>query len=130
MSNEEIREKVLTDAMAELKSKACAVIESIMSGLYTDYLPHVVSDTESNIAYRVEGCLKNLIEGKIERASPDMIWLGDGYGNKHCVHLGIHTMHLKHLCDIAGKTIENNRIKQLENEVELLRSQLNASYRR
>ena len=131
MTNEEIREKVLADAMAELKTNASAVIESIMSELYGDYLPHVASDTESNISYRVEGCIKSLLAGKIERTeNKDHIWLNDGCGNYHLVTLADYSSALKPLCDLMGATIENNRISQLEKEVESLKSQLQDAYRR
>ena len=132
MTNEEIREKVLTDAMAELKTKAGAVIESIMSELYGDYLPHVVSDTESNIAYRVEGCIRSMISGKYaksENGSP-LVWVEDGYGHEHLINLASYNMALKPLCDLMGETIQSERIKQLENEVESLKIQLQDAYRR
>lgn len=60
---EETRERILTDALEELKQKAGAVIESIMGDLYSDYLPHVVGDTEGNISNRVTGCVKNYYSG-------------------------------------------------------------------
>lgn len=131
MSNEEIREKILADAMSELKTSAGSVIEAVMSNLYSDYLPHVVSDTESNIAYRVEGCINSLLSGKIERTeNKDHVWINDGYGNDHLVTLADYSAALKPLCDLMGSTIENNRIKQLEKEVESLKNQLQDAYRR
>ena len=44
------KEKILQDALEELKQKAGDVLEDIMSRLYTDYLPYVETDTECNIA--------------------------------------------------------------------------------
>ena len=132
MDNEEIREKVLTDAMADLKSKAGAVIESIMSELYTDYLPHVASDTESNIAYRVEGCIRNMIAGTYEKAEQgnDLVWISDGYGHEHLINLASYNLTLKPLCDLMGETIQSNRIKQLEDKVQCLENQLRERYSR
>ena len=132
MTSEEIREKVLTNAMVELKTKAGAVIESIMSSLYTEYLPHVASDTESNIAYRVEGCIRSMISGKYvksESGSP-LVWVEDGYGHEHLINLASYNMALKPLCDLMGETIQSERIKQLENEVDSLKSQLQDAYSR
>ena len=132
MTNEEIREKVLTDAMAELKTKAGAVIESIMSNLYTEYLPHVAGDTESNIAYRVEGCIRSMISGKYVKSESgsQLVWVEDGYGHEHLINLASYNMALKPLCDLMGETIQSERIKQLEKEVDSLKSQLQDAYRR
>src|SRR3990167_2362008 len=130
MSNEEIREKILAEAMADLKTRAGEVITDIMSGLYGDYLPLVVSDTDSNISSRVEGCLRNIMDGYIERHSDNLSWVDDTYGNRHLINVGSYNLILKPLCDLMGDTIQSNRIKQLEDEVESLRSQLKDAYRR
>lgn len=127
MNDTEIREQILTQALEELKQKAGAVIESIMSDLYTDYLPHVVDDTDANISYRVEGCIKNILQGKII-PNGDFIHVNDDYGYEHMVNLAQYNMNLKPLCDIMGETIHTNRIKQLEQEVESLKSQLKNAY--
>jgi uncharacterized protein involved in exopolysaccharide biosynthesis len=130
-NNETIREKILAQAMQELKERASSVINDIMGDLYTEYLPHVADDTENNIQYRVEGCIKNILQGKItETDSGGMFWVDDGYGNDHLVNLMACNLDLKPLTDIMGETIQTQRIKQLEDEVESLKSQLKDSYRR
>lgn len=127
---EEIREQILTEAMEELKQKAGAVIESIMGDLYTDYLPHVVGDTEGNISNRVTGCIKNIIQGRIRELEdhPNFFYVNDGYGYDHLVSIGSYGLDLKPLADIMGETIQTNRIEQLEREVESLKSQLKNAY--
>ena len=130
MSNEEIREKILAEAMAELKAKASEVIGGIMSDLYSDYLPHVVGDTDANISYRVEGCLQNMAQGKFEHIGGDLAWVNDSYGYSHSISLTTYQRALKNLCDLMGETITNNRIKQLESDIELLQNQLRDAYRR
>lgn len=132
MTNEEIREKILLEAMGELKAKAGAVIESIMSDLYGEYLPHVASDTESNISYRVEGCIKSMIAGKyrVSTTSDEHVWVNDGHGNDHLIVLASYADTLKPLCDLMGETIQSNRIKQLEDKIESLQNQLQDAYRR
>lgn len=130
MNNDiEIREQILTQALEELKQKAGAVIESIMSDLYSDYLPHVVGDTDANISYRVEGCIKNILQGKIT-PNGDFIHVNDDYGYEHMVNLAHYNMNLKPLCDIMGETIQTNRIKQLEQEVANLTVRLQDAYRK
>ena len=132
MTNEEISEKILLEAMGELKTKAGEVIESIMSDLYSEYLPHVVSDTESNISYRVEGCIRSMLAGKytVSESYPDHVWVNDGYGNDHLIVLASYADTLKPLCDLMGETIQANRIKQLEDKIESLQNQLQDAYRR
>ena len=130
-NNETIREKILTEAMENLKKSAGAVIEGIMGDLYTDYLPHVAGDTESNIQYRVEGCIKNILQGNIQlvKGHPTVFYVNDNYGSEHHISLS-HYFDWKPLCDVLGATIQTQRIKQLEQEVESLKSQLKDSYRR
>jgi hypothetical protein len=132
MNNDyEIREQILAQALEELKQKAGAVIESIMSDLYSDYLPHVVSDTDANISYRVEGCINNILQGKIQLVDghPDVFYVNDRYRSDHHISLS-HYFDWKLLCDSLGETIQTNRIKQLEQEVQSLKQQLQDSYRR
>jgi hypothetical protein len=128
---EEIRERILSEALEELKQKAGAVIESIMSDLYSDYLPHVVGDTDANISYRVEGCIKNILQGNIQlvKGHPEVFYVNDQYGSDHHISLS-HYFDWKLLCDIMGETIQTNRILQLESEVQSLKQQLQDSYRR
>lgn len=129
---EETRERILSEALEELKQKAGSVIESIMSDLYSDYLPHVVGDTDANISYRVEGCIKNILQGKVrtDEDYPDLCWVDDTYGSRHMVNLSPYSVDLKPLCDIMGETIQTNRIKQLEQEVANLTVRLQGAYRK
>jgi hypothetical protein len=131
MNNDyETRERILTQALEELKVKAGAVIESIMGNLYSDYLPHVVDDTDGNISNRVTGCVKNIIQGSIRVCEnyPNFFYVSDGYGYDHLVNLDSHNLNLKPLCDIMGETIQTSRIEQLEWEVETLKAQLKSAY--
>ena len=130
MNDYEIREQVLTKALEQLKERAGAVIQSVMGDLYSDYLPHVVGDTDSNISYRVKGCIENIMEGKIkvDEAYPNFFYVNDGYGYDHLISLASYGLNLKPLCDIMGETIQTNRIKQLEQEVESLKIQLKNAY--
>lgn len=129
MNDHETRERILSEALEELKQKAGAVIESIMSDLYSDYLPHVVGDTDANIGYRVEGCIKNILQGKII-PNGDFFHVNDDYGSEHMINLAHYNLNLKPLVDIIGETIQTSRIKQLEQEVANLTVRLQDAYRR
>ena len=128
MNNDyEIRERILSEALEEIRQKVGSELNSIMSNLYSDYLPHVVGDTDANISYRVEGCIKNILQGKII-PNGDFFHVNDDYGSEHMINLAHYNLNLKPLVDIMGETIQTNRIKQLEQEVESLKAQLKNAY--
>jgi hypothetical protein len=130
-SSEEVREELLLKAMDNLKTHAKDVIDGIMGDLYCEYLPHVVTDTESNIGNRVDGVIRNLISGKFERLGESpMVKVSDGYQCEHYISLNSYDGMVKPLCDLMGPAIVEARVKQLENEVSSLRQQLEDAYRR
>ncbi|WP_454863324.1 hypothetical protein [Pseudomonas hormoni] len=130
-SNEEVREELLLKAMDHLKAQARDVIDGIMGDLYCEYLPHVVTDTESNIGSRVDGVIRNLIAGKFERLGDSpMVKVSDSYQCEHYISLNSYDGMVKPLCDLMGPEIVGARVKQLENEVQSLRQQLEDAYRR
>ena len=128
-SNEEVRKELLLKAMGHLKAQAQAVIEGIMGDLYCEYLPHVVTDTDSNIGNRVTGVIKNLIAGKFEKVSESMVKVSDSYQCEHYIGFNSYDDLVKPLCDLMGPEIVGARIKQLENEVESLKRHLEEAYR-
>lgn len=130
-SNEEVREELLLKAMERLKTQAKGVIDGIMGDLYCEYLPHVVTDTESNIGSRVDGVIRNLMAGKFERLGESaMVKVSDSYQCEHYISINSYDSMVKPLCDLMGPEIVGARVKQLENEVESLRQQLEQAYRR
>jgi len=130
MNNDyETRERILSEALEEIRQKVGSELNSIISNLYSDYLPHVVGDTDANISYRVEGCIKNILQGKII-PNGDFFHVNDDYGSEHMINLAHYNLNLKPLVDIMGETIQTNRILQLESEVQNLKQQLQDSYRR
>lgn len=124
-----VREEILLSAMSKLKAEATTVIGNIMSDLYSDYLPHVETDTESNISYRVDGVVHNLLAGKFERLDERLVKVGDGQRRNHFIHINNYDDLVKPLCAAMGADIESARIKQLENELQSLRQQLESAYR-
>lgn len=129
-SNEKVREELLLKAMDQLKAQAKEVIDGVMGQLYCDYLPHVVTDTDSNIGNRVAGVIKNLIAGKIEKVSDSMVRVSDDYWADHYISFGPYEALVKPLCDLMGPEIVGARVKQLESEVETLKRQIQDAYRR
>lgn len=129
-SNEEVREELLVKAMDSLKTQAKEVIDGIMGDLYCDYLPHVVTDTDSNIGNRVTGVIRNLIAGKFEKVGGSMVKVSDNYQAEHFISFSSWDAMVKPLCDLMGQEIVGARIKQLEHEVASLNQQLESAWRR
>lgn len=129
-SNEEVREELLTKAMESLKAQAKEVIDGIMGDLYCEYLPHVVTDTDSNIGNRVSGVIKNLIAGKFEKVGGSMVKVSDSYQAEHFISFSSWDAMVKPLCDLMGPEIVGARVKQLEHEVASLNQQLESAWRR
>ncbi|MEE3504876.1 hypothetical protein QN399_01115 [Pseudomonas sp. 10C3] len=125
---EEIRQDLLMAALTELKTKAAQVVADVMGQLYCDYLPHVDTDTESNIGNRVDGVIRNLVAGKFEKKSDSMVSVSDSYGRDHYVHINSYDGLVKPLCDLMGPEIVSARVKQLEDEVKSLKQQLGGAY--
>lgn len=129
-SNEGVREELLAQAMNQLKAQAKEVIDGIMGDLYCDYLPHVVTDTDSNIGNRVSGAIKNLIAGKFEKVGGSMVKVSDSYQAEHFISFSSWDAMVKPLCDLMGPEIVGARVNQLENEVASLKQQLESAWRR
>ena len=129
-SNEEVREELLAQAMNQLKAQAKEVIDGIMGDLYCDYLPHIVTDTDSNIGNRVSGVIKNLIAGKFEKVGGSMVKVSDSYQAEHFISFSSWDAMVKPLCDLMGPEIVDARVKQLEHEVASLNQQLESAWRR
>lgn len=125
MSNSiEHREQVLSAALEELKERMTEVMQGVASSLYTDYLPHVETDTESNIGNRAAGVVKNLIQGNFTQVGGLQVEVADDYGCNHYIQLASYSQLVKPLCDAMGEEIKGERIKQLEQEVKHLRDSL------
>ena len=127
------KEKILQEALEELKQKAGDVLEDIMSNLYTDYLPHIETDTECNISYRVAGCIENILQGKITRVSEQSFTVSDTYGVEHLVSVRGWRMDMKQLAvallPSMGETILKERIKELEEQNQRLVEEIKQAYR-
>lgn len=127
-TSQEHRQQILENAMAELKEQASKVITDIMGDLYVNYLPHVESDTESNICFRATGIVKNLVAGKFRDVRNGLVEVSDGYGCNHYMPLTSYERLVGPLVDQMGEQIKGARIKQLEDEVAHLREMLNNRY--
>ena len=130
LNHEQHRQALLERAMEKLKVEARTVIDGVMGDLYCDYLPHVLGDTEANLGNRVSGVIHNMIAGKFERLNESMVKVSDSHGFEAYISLTSYGALVRPLCELMGTEIVGARVQRLENEVESLKQQLNAAYRR
>lgn len=120
--NDEAKEKYLQDMLSEFATKMKEVAEDVIGSVETEYLPHVLSDTECNVADRTADCIKDILLGRFEVVG------------EHIVVNGVHvwlTNYDRLATEIytkAQKQIDNLTIKELESKVRNLESQLKEAY--
>lgn len=120
--NDEVKEKYLQNMLSEFAAKMKEVAEDVIGSVETEYLPHVLSDTECNVALRTEECVKNILLGRFEVVGDDIVVNG--------VHVWL-TNYDRLATEIytkAQKQVDNLTIKELESKVRNLESQLKEAY--
>lgn len=126
---EQYIERKLMETLNSFKESMQKVAEDAVSEVYGDVLPYVVSDTEFNIANRVEGCIKNLIAGDFQDVSTDelsiFLQVSDSYGMNHRIHIANYTKMFDKIYEMYKDDLQNEKIKALESEVKILRGAVN-----
>lgn len=126
------KERLLQETMKRFQEQLKTITEEVLSDLNCDLLPHVYGDTESNISFRIDKIINNILAGKIERVDTAnnllMFKVEDGYDFHTYVSLGAYSDLIEPIWKEFGKDIENIRIKQLEEEVLELKSRLHLAY--
>ena len=79
------KEQILINAMKNLKASAKAAIDDVMLDLYTDYLPHVETDTDSNIGLIARSIVENILRGRFEKADNGGMLVEDKTGVWHLI---------------------------------------------
>ena len=120
--NDEAKEKYLQDMLSEFANKMKEVAEDVIGSVETEYLPHVLSDTECNVAYRTADCIQSILLGRFEVVGDYIVVNG--------VHVWL-TNYDRLATEIytkAQKQVDNLMIKELESKVRNLESQLKEAY--
>lgn len=127
-------ENKLTQELDKFRESMKFIADEAMGNVYADVLPHIASDTEFNITNRVEGVVKNLIEGNFEDISTERLKpylrVSDNYGMYVHIHMSEHSKMCESLYEKFKGDIENNVVTSLKDEVRQLKHQLESSYRR
>ena len=120
--NDEAKEKYLQNMLSEFATKMKEVAEDVIGSVETEYLPHVLSDTECNVAYRTADCIQSILLGRFEVVGDYIVVNG--------VHVWL-TNYDRLATEIyakAEKQVDNLTIKELESKVRNLEASLKESY--
>lgn len=126
MTNEQ-QEAFLTEKLKEFTDKMTEAAKDVIADVYCDYLPHVMSDTECNVAIQTENAIRNILEGRftvdgdylITNQRSVRIYLANSYGKL-----------ASNIYNTMPDKIENLTIKELEAKIKSLQSELDNAYRR
>lgn len=119
---EDYKQQLLEGVMKTFQEKLEDAAITAISNIQTDYLPHVLGNTESNVSFRIDKIINNIVAGKFEKVDAsnnllNMFKVEDGYGFHTYVRFGNYSDIIKPIWEMFGKEVENARIKQLEQEV-------------
>lgn len=123
MKQEDI-DKLLEEKFKSFKDGLKQLCDQTLDEIYSEYLPHVASDTECNVITQAEYALKDILQGRFSvdgdylRIGKLNIYLESSYAE---VAQGIY--------NAAPDKIENATIKELQYQIDGLKQQLEAAYR-
>ena len=122
------KEQILINAMKNLKAGAKAAIDDVMLDLYTDYLPHVETDTDSNIGFIAQSIVENILLGRFEKTDNGGMLVKDKTGVRHLIMITSYRGLVESIVNDFRDELVDARIRELESELEYMRS-LNNQYR-
>lgn len=115
------KEQILINAMQNLKESAKAAINDVMLDLYTDYLPHVETDTESNIGFIAQSIVENILRGRFEKTDNGGMLVEDKTGVRHLIVLTSYRGLVEPIVNEFRDELVDARIRDLESELECMR---------
>jgi hypothetical protein len=111
-------EKVFLDTKAIFAKQAEEAVQEALDKIYTEYLPHVESDTQFNVYFQTSDWIADFLADRLD--SDDV--------NRHCVH----REYGHRAAEIRQKIYQDNKAeiveligKDYEREIQLLKEQLN-----
>lgn len=126
--NSEQQEALLAEKLKEFTDKMAEVAKDVISDIYCDYLPHVMTDTECNVSIQTEDALESIISGKFI-VEDNYIVVNDR------LRVGLSSPYsydqiATSIYNAVPDKIENLTIKELQAKVNQLTAQLQEAYRR
>ena len=121
------QEKFLQDKLSEFVQQMKEAAEKVISDVEVDYLPHVMSDTESNVAWQAADIVQEILRGNFQEYESQ--WPGITVNGVY-LHLTNHNDLATAIYNKAKDKVENAAIKELQSRVNTLEEQLKQAYRR
>lgn len=123
---EEKYQSVMENAFKELS----VMLDEVQAKLYTEYLPYVVDDLDSNVRFIVSSILDNILAGNIERKG-DLLYVKDQNNVSHLISSAVYRESvLEALANAAPDVVKDNYIKVLEAKIARLKDDLDRAYGR
>ena len=124
MTNEQ-QEAFLAEKLKEFTDKMAEVAKEVITDVYCDYLPHVMTDTESNVCFKTSSAIEDILSGKFT-VDGDCLVVSQGTVR---VYIGNNYSNLAtNIYKNAKDKIENQTIKELETKIQSLNRQLQEAY--
>lgn len=121
----EQQEAFLAEKLKEFTDKLADVAKEVITDVYCDYLPHVMSDTECNVSFQVSNAIEDILAGRFTVEGGHIIACG---GNVRVWIANPFSQIATTIYMAAQDKIENLTIKELQTKVEMLERQLKESY--
>lgn len=114
----------LEDVITEAKDKLKEIIDDTFSDIYTQHLPYIEHDTTMNVGFIVDGIINNILAGKFTK-SGSLATVKDSNGISFSFYIDSYQSFIKPIVDEFGEELKNARIKQLEMELDAIKSMYN-----
>lgn len=125
--NNEQQEAFLVEKLKEFTDKLADVAKEVITDVYCDYLPHVMTDTECNVCFKTSSAIEDILSGKFTVDAGGYLVVSQGTVR---VYLGNNYDDLvTNIYKSAKDKIENQTIKELETKIQSLKIQLQEAYR-
>ncbi len=122
--NTEQQEAFLAEKLKEFTDKMAEVAKEVITDVYCDYLPHVMTDTECNVSFQVSSAIEDILAGRFTVEGGHIV-----VGNVHAWLTNPFSEIATTIYTAAQDKIENLTIKELQTKVERLEQQLIDAYR-
>lgn len=133
--NDDQMEQLLSSKLVDFKKLLAELNEKVLSDLYCDVLPYVLSDSQFNMVRIIDGCLEKIIKGDfnvtIDQYNNYVITVTDHNGFDHRLQERIDTSHgtlVKRIFEANETAVRDAYVTQLEEKVEHLKQRLNEAY--
>lgn len=111
----------LESVIAEAKDKLKEIVDDTFGDIYTSHLPYIEHDTTMNIGFIVQEIINNILAGKFTKYG-SLATVKDSNGISFSFYIDSYQSFIKPIVDVFGEELKDARIKQLETELDTIKS--------